>query len=59
MEATGRRFYDTEHEVFTMDFDLLEEWENDPGIQQEYPRFSWYVAACQTYQGGTLEEIRE
>lgn len=25
----------------------------------EYPRFSWYLAACQTYQGGTLEEIRE
>lgn len=56
--ATGRRFYDTEHGVCMTDFDLLEEWENDPGLQQEYPRFSWYVAACQTYQGGTLEEIR-
>lgn len=56
--ATGRRFYDTEHGICTTDFDLLEEWENDPGLQQEYPRFDWYVAACQTYQGGTLEEIR-
>lgn len=57
--ATGRRFYDTGHGVCLTDYDLLEEWENDPGLRQEYPRFSWYVAACQTYQGGTLEEIRE
>lgn len=56
--ATGRRFYDTEHGICTTDFDLSEEWGNDPGLQQEYPRFDWYVAACQTYQGGTLEEIR-
>lgn len=56
--ATGRRFYDSEHGICTTDFDLLEEWGNDPGLQQEYPRFDWYVAACQTYQGGTLEEIR-
>lgn len=59
MEATGRRFYDAEHGICITDFELLEEWKNDPGLQQEYPRFSWYVAACQTYQGGTLEEIRE
>lgn len=56
--ATGRRFYDTEHGICITDFDLLEEWKNDPCIRREYPWFDWYVAACQTYQGGTLEEIR-
>lgn len=56
--ATGRRFYDTEHNICITDFDLLEEWKNDPCIRREYPWFDWYVAACQTYQGGTLEEIR-
>lgn len=56
--ATGRCFYDTEHNICITDFDLLEEWKNDPCIRREYPWFDWYVAACQTYQGGTLEEIR-
>lgn len=55
--AKGRRFYDTETGVCITDYALLEEWEEDPGLQEEYPRFGWYVNACLTYQGGTLEEI--
>lgn len=56
---TERRFYNTESgDVLTLE-DLLLCWSKHKCLRKGWPRFGWYVAACQTYQGGTLEEIRE
>lgn len=55
---TERRFYNTESgDVLTLE-DLLLCWSQHKCLREGWPRFGWYVAACQTYQGGTLEEIR-
>lgn len=51
------RFYDIETGG-CITLDTLEEiWQEDETLQEEYPRFSWYVQACLTRNGGTLEEI--
>ena len=55
---TERRFYNTESgDVLTLE-DLLLCWSQHKCLREGWPRFGWYVAACQTYQGGTLEEIK-
>lgn len=53
-----RKFYDTETgATITLD-EIREIYNADPGLRDEYPKFGNYVAATQTYNGGTLEEMK-
>lgn len=56
--AAGRRFRDIETGQTLTESELLEIYQNDKGLRDEYPSAGAYVNACQTYQGGTLVEIR-
>lgn len=56
--AAARRFRDTETGQTLTESELLEIYQNDKELQAEYPSAGAYVNACQTYQGGTLEEIK-
>lgn len=53
-----RKFQDTESgHILTLE-DLLLCWSQHKSLRYGWPVFGWYVSACQTYQGGTLEEIK-
>ena len=53
-----RKFQDTESgHILTLE-DLLLCWSQHKSPRYGWPVFGWYVSACQTYQGGTLEEIK-
>ena len=53
-----RKFYDTETGATVTLGELQEIYNGDPVLRDEYPKFGNYVAAAQTYNGGTLEEMK-
>lgn len=58
VNPSGRKFRDVEMgEIVTID-DVLYTWAAYKEIHEEHPHFPQYLGNCQTYQGGTLEEIR-
>lgn len=58
VDPSNRKFRDVEMgEIVTID-DVLHTWAAYKEIHEEHPHFPKYLGNCQTYQGGTLEEIR-
>lgn len=58
VDPSNRKFRDVEMgEIVTID-DVLHTWAAYKEIHEEHPHFPQYLGNCQTYQGGTLEEIR-
>ena len=55
-----RRFYDTETGITVTEKMLRDVWEEEFTDEEraEYGyNFGWYLSACMTYKGGTLQEI--
>lgn len=58
VDPSNRKFRDVEMgEIVTID-DVLHTWAAYKEIRDENPHFPKYLGNCQTYQGGSLEEIR-
>lgn len=58
VDPSGRKFRDVEMgEIVTID-DVLHTWAAYKEIREENSHFPKYLGNCQTFKGGTLEEIR-
>ena len=58
VDPSNRKFRDVEMgEIVTID-DVLHTWAAYKEIHEEHPHFPKYLGNCQTFKGGTLEEIR-
>lgn len=58
VDPSNRKFRDVEMgEIVTID-DVLHTWATYKEIHEEHPHFPKYLGNCQTFKGGTLEEIR-
>lgn len=52
-----KHYYNTADGEYISTFDLMSLWINDAELRNEYENFNLYVDACQSYNGGMLDEI--
>ena len=57
MTVMNRMYKDIETGEIVMESELFEIYSEDKTLQKEYQSFGEYLSNCQTFRGGTLEQV--
>lgn len=57
MTVMNRMYKDIETGEIVMESELFKIYSEDKTLQEEYQSFGVYLSNCQTFRGGTLEQV--